>query len=95
MRTIELNCTISEDGVVTKEISVSVRPSGDNKVLCQPVVKIKDAKSGFETTVKLPEKEYCSIRSCLEDIADCKLDGAFVLGLFLKLGSFFETRRTG
>lgn len=95
MRTIELNLTISEDGGFNKEVSVSVRPSGDNKVLCQPMVKIRDAKSGFETIVKLPENEYCSIRSCLEDIADCKLDGAFVLGLFQKLGSLFETRRTG
>ena len=91
MRNLTLKISVLEEGMTTKEIAVSVVAVGaESKQKCQPVVFIKDTKSGFETTVKLPSGEHCSLWKFLEDIADKKLDAMFVLGFLRKIGSLFE-----
>lgn len=84
MKDLTLELRVLEEGHPVKEFAVCVRPLADGQ--CQPTVFIKDMKSGFETTVKLPKGEHYSLRSALENMVDQKLDAAFVLGLLRKIG---------
>ena len=86
MKTIEIKFEVVENGSRTKEVSVSVSSTG-YQAPCQPIIRVKDLKSGFETTTKLPESEYSFLGGYLEKIADFKLDTELVLGLLKKFGS--------
>ena len=91
MKNLTLEFRVSEEGKVVKDVAISVVLVGaEGEQKCQPVVFIKDAKSGFETTVKLPEGEHCSLRNMLENIANQKLDAVFVLALLRRIGFLFN-----
>lgn len=92
MERISLKIEVTENENLLKEILVSLDRNFEGESLCRPSVSIKDAKSGFEESIKLPSGDYNKLRKFMETIARGKLDGDFVVGIVRKISSLFQMR---
>lgn len=92
MDNLALEIRVLENGTVVKEIAIFVEKLNGTASSCRPSVKIKDCRSGFEGSVRLPEGEYGDIKGLMEKISKGKLNGEFVFSIVRKISSLFERR---
>lgn len=66
MQKFEISTTLYDGEEVTNHFSLTFTPVEDN--LYQPVIKVKNAKTGLEFDLKLPKASYTNIREIAETL---------------------------